>query len=341
MDRPYVSSACLGFHQSTCIVDTRSFSYSSSLLGKIGQLPFPRGSYIIFATIYIVPTTFGNPLDVFTIDSVSTPYSSTTFYTINLVELIGHGHQTIAAQPLIIKKRVVALVFALICRHLSPYLDGFQLAMTFCIIIIIIILALAISSSPFDVFHHPMAGPWNRRSNPYPTTSSPETRTSSLEATAPQSRNVIVFVDFRELSRYCYQYYDRPPGIDLLCPLLYEHLTLPERCSLFRWRRVFSTNSIYSTNMHQIKEAVINHIFWTFGTSFRAQQLELRYQDIEGDVVQIDHNLTIIELLEEWRPLWRTREQSYLGSTALNPRPTVPYPLRLTLHKFEPHVRLP
>lgn len=162
-----------------------------------------------------------------------------------------------------------------------------------------------------------------------------------MEATAPQSRNVIVFVDFRELSRYCYQYYDRPPGIDLLCPLLYEHLTLPERCSLFRWRRVFSTNSIYSTNMHQIKEAVINHIFWTFGTSFRAQQLELRYQDIEGDVVQIDHNLTIIELLEEWRPLWRTREQSYLGSTALNPRPTVPYPLRLTLHKFEPHVRLP
>ena len=61
--------------------------------------------------------------------------------------------------------------------------------------------------------------------------------------------------------------------------------------------------------------------------------LEFRYADLEGEVFQVREDWTILHLLEQYRPEWRTRQYNNLESSLLVPGTHQPFILRLTCHK--------
>ena len=69
--------------------------------------------------------------------------------------------------------------------------------------------------------------------------------------------------------------------------------------------------------------------------------LEFRYCDLEGDTFQVPNDMTIMQLLEEYRPEWRLRQYNYIESSLLIPGTSQPFVLRLRYHKVSPGVILP
>ena len=69
--------------------------------------------------------------------------------------------------------------------------------------------------------------------------------------------------------------------------------------------------------------------------------LEFRYADLDGDVFKVPNDWTIMQLLEEYRPEWRTRQYNYIESTMLVPGTGQPFILRLRRHKVRQGVILP
>ena len=72
-----------------------------------------------------------------------------------------------------------------------------------------------------------------------------------------------------------------------------------------------------------------------------ASDLEFRYADLTGDVFQVREDWTILQLLEEYRPEWRIRQDNYMESSFLVPGTQQPFFLRLTCHKVRQGVILP
>ena len=69
--------------------------------------------------------------------------------------------------------------------------------------------------------------------------------------------------------------------------------------------------------------------------------LDFRYADLDGDVFQVPNDWTIMQLLEEYRPEWRTRQYNYIESTMLVPGTGQPFILRLRCHKVRQGVIRP
>lgn len=74
--------------------------------------------------------------------------------------------------------------------------------------------------------------------------------------------------------------------------------------------------------------------------------LEFRYADLAGDVFQVRNDLTVMQLLDEYRPDWRIRQYSCRHSTPLIPGTQQPFILfrgisRLPCHKVRQGVILP
>ena len=53
--------------------------------------------------------------------------------------------------------------------------------------------------------------------------------------------------------------------------------------------------------------------------------LEFRYADLEGEVFQVREDWTILHLLEQYRPEWRTKQYNYLESSLLVPGTHQPF----------------
>ena len=72
-----------------------------------------------------------------------------------------------------------------------------------------------------------------------------------------------------------------------------------------------------------------------------ASGLEFRYADLTGDVFRVPDDMTIRELLNEYRPDWRIRQHNYIESSLFVPGTEQPFILRLQCHKVRQGVILP
>ena len=70
-------------------------------------------------------------------------------------------------------------------------------------------------------------------------------------------------------------------------------------------------------------------------------RFEIRYQDLDGDTFQVNPTSTVMDLLETYRPEWRTQQSDVMSTTILPADVRHPFLLRFSCHVRRPGVILP
>ena len=84
-----------------------------------------------------------------------------------------------------------------------------------------------------------------------------------------------------------------------------------------------------------------SHLLITFRTPIDPGSIELRFSDITGDVFQVPRDRTILELLEEDRPMWRTHQPEFFANIPIPEDIDYPFIARFSCHVYDPRVILP
>ena len=124
-------------------------------------------------------------------------------------------------------------------------------------------------------------------------------------------------------------------------PNTLRNTTATEHEALFTYARFLEPNEIPAIQIQQIRPLMVVRLRTQWGIDFLASDLEFRYADLTGDVFQVPNTMTILELLNEYRPDWRFRQYNYIHSTTLVPGTSTPFILRLQCHKVSQGVILP
>ena len=106
-----------------------------------------------------------------------------------------------------------------------------------------------------------------------------------------------------------------------------------EREALFTWARQILPDEANTIQFSRLRPALATRLRTQWDIHMVPSDLEFRYADLEGEVFQVREDWTILHLLEQYRPEWRTRQYNYLESSLLVPGTHQPFILRLTCHK--------
>ena len=98
------------------------------------------------------------------------------------------------------------------------------------------------------------------------------------------------------------------------------------------------TNSV---QIQQLRPWMVVRLRTQWSIHMVASDLEFRYADLTGDVFRVPDDLTVRELLDEYRPDWRNCQYNYNQSSNLVPGTVQPFILRLQCHKVRQGVILP
>ena len=197
-----------------------------------------------------------------------------------------------------------------------------------------------------------------RRANPYmamsevPTVTGPQ-RTSwygggnSVEGgrrdplTAIPNRPVLIIVDYSPLQELTHRSVPDHALYAAMSPHNLRHTTASEYEALFTYARILEPDEVSSVQLQQLRPLLIMRLRTQWGINMLASDLEFRYADLTGDVFQVPNNISVMELLTEYRPDWRFRQYNYIQSANLIPGTTMPFILRLQCHKVSQGVILP
>jgi hypothetical protein len=103
--------------------------------------------------------------------------------------------------------------------------------------------------------------------------------------------------------------------------------------ALFTWARQILPDEANTIQFSHLRPALTARLRTQWDIHMVPSDLEFRYADLEGEVFQVREDWTILHLLEQYRPEWRTRQYNYLESSLLVPGTHQPFILRLTCHK--------
>ena len=131
------------------------------------------------------------------------------------------------------------------------------------------------------------------------------------------------------------------PVLTAMHPNNLRNTTATEHEALFTYARILEPNEVPAVQIQQIRPLMVIRLRTQWGIDFLASDLEFRYADLTGDVFQVPNTMTILELLNEYRPDWRFRQYNYIHSTTLVPGTLTPFILRLQCHKVSQGVILP
>ena len=161
------------------------------------------------------------------------------------------------------------------------------------------------------------------RVNPYLATSDVETssgpqRTSWYAGpnripagrTPPPDRPVLIIVDYSPLQELTHR---SEPDHELFAAMTnhnLRHTTAGELEALFTYARLMDPAEIHSVQIQQLRPLMVIRI------QMLASDLEFRYADLTGDVFRVPNDMTVRELLNEYRPDWRNRQYNYIHFTS-------------------------
>ena len=94
-----------------------------------------------------------------------------------------------------------------------------------------------------------------------------------------------------------------------------RNATAGELESLFTWARLMYPAEANSLQIHQLRPLLVVRLRTQWSIHMAVSDLEFRYADLTGDVFRVPDNVTIRELLDEYRPDWRELTGAVSGLT--------------------------
>ena len=192
------------------------------------------------------------------------------------------------------------------------------------------------------------------RHSPYPTGNtrpsshrrgqserSPQTTSDTRRSATPPSRNVLLITDLHELQHLAdlsnvNAYYHR-----MLAPRYYTSCGGLERECLYTHITLVPFSELSSITIDNCLTVITNHLLATFMINIDPGTLELRFSDITGDVFQVPRDRTLLDLLEEDRPMWRTHQPEFFANIPIPEDIDYPFIARFSCHVRDPRVILP
>ena len=157
----------------------------------------------------------------------------------------------------------------------------------------------------------------------------------------PPDRPILIIVDYSPLQDLTHPSERDHELYSLMANHNLRNTTAGEMEALFTWARYMLPDEANSVQISQLRPLLVIRLRTQWSIHMVASDLEFRYAELTGDVFRVRDDWTIRELLDEYRPEWRTRQYNYIESSLLVPGTEQPFILRLQCHKDRQGVILP
>ena len=157
----------------------------------------------------------------------------------------------------------------------------------------------------------------------------------------PPNRPVLILIDYSPLQALTHRSEPNREHYMALASSNFKNVSGYELEALFTWSRQMEPVEAGLIPTGELRFCISKRLKSQWDIQLDPSNLEFRYCDLEGDTFQVSNDMTILQLLEEYRPEWRLRQYNYNESSLLIPGTSQPFVLRLRCHKTSPGVILP
>ena len=157
----------------------------------------------------------------------------------------------------------------------------------------------------------------------------------------PPNRPVLILIDYSPLQELTHRSEPDREHYMAMASSNLKNVSGYELEALFTWSRQMEPIEAGILPTGELRFCISKRLRTQWNIQLDPSNLEFRYCDLEGDTFQVPNDMTIMQLLEEYRPEWRLRQYNYIESSLLIPGTSQPFVLRLRYHKVSPGVILP
>ena len=155
------------------------------------------------------------------------------------------------------------------------------------------------------------------------------------------NRPVLIIVDYSPLQELTHRSEPDHALFAAMSSHNLRHTTACEYEALFTYARLLEPDEASTVQIQQLRPLMVIRLRTQWGIQMLASDLEFRYADLTGDVFRVPNDVSVRDLLHEYRPDWRHRQYNYIQSVNLIPGTIMPFILRLQCHKVRQGVILP
>ena len=157
----------------------------------------------------------------------------------------------------------------------------------------------------------------------------------------PPNRPVLILIDFSPLQALTHRSEPDREHYMAMASSNFRNVSGYELEALFTWSRQMEPVEAGLIPTGELRFCISKRLRSQWDIQIDPSNLEFRFCDLDGDTFQVSNDMTILQLLEEYRPEWRLRQYNSRESSLLIPGTTQPFVLRLQCHKISPGVILP
>ena len=192
------------------------------------------------------------------------------------------------------------------------------------------------------------------RPNPYRATSTIETPLGTRtvgwiaghrglpgDVNPPPNRPVLILVDFSPLQALTHRSEPDREHYMALVNSNFRHVSGFELAALFTWSRQMEPVEAGLIPIAELRFCISKRLRSQWDIQIDPSNLEFRFCDLDGDTFQVSNDMTVLQLLEAYRPEWRLRQHNSRESSFLIPGTRQPFVLRLQCYKISSGVILP
>ena len=157
----------------------------------------------------------------------------------------------------------------------------------------------------------------------------------------PPNRPVLILVDFSPLQALTHRSEPDREHYMAMASSNFRNVSGYELEALFTWSRQMEPVEAGLIPTGELRFCISKRLRSQWDIQIDPSNLEFRFCDLDGDTFQVSNDMTILQLLEEYRPEWRLRQYNSRESSLLIPGTTQPFVLRLQCYKISSGVILP
>jgi uncharacterized tellurite resistance protein B-like protein len=133
----------------------------------------------------------------------------------------------------------------------------------------------------------------------------------------PPDRPILIIVGYSPLQSLTHPSERDHAMFSALANHNFRCATAGELEALFTWARLFPPDEANAIQFAHLRPQLTTRLRTQWDIQMIASDLEFRYADLTGDVLQVREDWTILQLLDEYRPDWRIRQYNYMESSLL------------------------
>jgi len=175
--------------------------------------------------------------------------------------------------------------------------------------------------APKDLRHHPYRATSNVETPVGTQTCSWYAGPGQLPAgnDPPPDRRILIIVDYSPLQSLAHPSELDHASFAALRGHNFRCASAGELEALFTWALLCPPDEATAIQFNHLRPQLTTRLRAQWDIRMIPSDLEFRYADLAGDVFQVRNDLTVMQLLDEYRPDWRIRQCSCRHSTPLIP----------------------